>query len=244
MWSPRQRAATSGSPYRMAVPATPKALAAHLLAYLGTWPPSGQVAVVGSPARLAPAWDGSAVTAVAVTSPAGTVVSVPPEVAAELNGAVARPDDPSFGERLARAVGSPGRASPWLVLRWTVEPADLPPAGQWVDAGDPRLPAWLRPFPSPVLAAFDEDGDYVAGAGLKHHTEWGREVAVGTIEGARGQGLARRLVAQMASGVLDGGGIPLYVHHPANEPSARVADAAGFADQGWRLLIVAPDGPR
>jgi hypothetical protein len=38
--------------------------------------------------------------------------------------------------------------------------------------------------------------------------------------------------------VLADGAIPLYVHVADNLPSARVADAAGFPDLGWRLLAV------
>jgi hypothetical protein len=46
-------------------------------------------------------------------------------------------------------------------------------------------------------------------------------------------------VAQGARHVLAEGGVPLYVHDPANAPSARVADGAGFPDLGWRMLVVA-----
>jgi predicted GNAT family acetyltransferase len=56
---------------------------------------------------------------------------------------------------------------------------------------------------------------------------------VGTAEAARGRGLARRLVAQAARRVLDEGAVPTYVHDPANEASAKVAEAAGLKDQGW-----------
>jgi predicted GNAT family acetyltransferase len=70
--------------------------------------------------------------------------------------------------------------------------------------------------------------------GIKHHDAYGRELAVGTDEAARGRGLARRLVAQAARRILDEGGIPTYQHDPANVASARVADASGFPDRGWR----------
>ena len=43
-----------------------------------------------------------------------------------------------------------------------------------------------------------------------------------------------RLVAQAARRVLDEGAVPTYQHDPANIASARVADAAGFPDRGWR----------
>jgi GNAT superfamily N-acetyltransferase len=213
-------------------------LAAHLASYLGTWPPATAVDVVGSAARLAPAWDGMIVLAVAVRSPAGTVISVPPAAVEAARAMAGEIRDPGFGDRLAAVVGAPRRASSWLVLRWSTEPADFPPTGRWVDPSDPALPAWLNPFPPPVLAAIEDDGTFLAGVGIKPHTERGKELAVGTAEPARGRGLGRRLVAQAAQHVLAEGAVPLYVHHPDNQASARVADAAGFPDLAWRLLVV------
>jgi RimJ/RimL family protein N-acetyltransferase len=214
-------------------------LAEHLDAYLGGWPPGRKVDVVASRRRLEPAWDGGLVLAVVVASPAGIVISVPPAARAETEALVDRVGSPAFADELAAAVGAPKRASPWLVLRWTGSPAALRPVGMWVEPTHPGLPKWLRPFPSPVLVAFDERGAFLAGLGIKPHTRAGRELAVGTEEEARGRGLARRLVAQAAHHVLAEGGVPLYVHHPANAPSARVADGAGFPDLGWRTLVVA-----
>lgn len=214
-------------------------LARHLDAYLGAWPPSGDVQVVTTGRRLEPAWDGSLVLAVVVASPDGTVISVPPTAMGEALAFAEHTDDPDFGDDLAAAVGAPRRASPWLVLRWTDRPAQLSPAGHWVEPTHPALPEWLRPFPGLVLATFDGEGGFLAGLGIKPHTPWGQELAVGTDERARGRGLARRLVAQAARTVLDQGAAPLYVHHPANTASARAADGAGFPDVGWRMLIVA-----
>ena len=220
------------------------ALHHHLVDYLGAWPPSEAVEAVGSPRRLERAWDGAIVLAVVVTSPVGTVVSVPPSAVEETRTLLGRIGVPEFGDELAQAVGAPRRASPWLIVRWSDDPAPLPDVGTWVPRSHPGLPAWLQPFPDPVLAVFDEEGAFLAGLGIKPHTRTGRELAVGTEEAARGRRLARRLVAQAARHVLERGGVPLYVHHPANAASARVADAAGFPDLGWRLLVVAtpPDG--
>ena len=81
-----------------------------------------------------------------------------------------------------------------------------------------------------------ETGRYLAGVGIKRHDDIGRELAVGTEPAARGRGLARRLVAQAARRVLDEGGIATYQHDPANVASARVAEAAGFPDRGWRSV--------
>ncbi|HWH33216.1 MAG TPA: GNAT family N-acetyltransferase, partial [Egibacteraceae bacterium] len=118
--------------------------------------------------------------------------------------------------------------------------AELPPLGEWVAATDERLPEWLRPFGGDALVAWDDDGRYAAGVGIKRHDEHGWEIAVGTEEHARGRGLARRLVATAASAIVARGKVPLYFHAMDNEPSARVADAAGFPDRGWRLLFVLP----
>lgn len=215
-------------------------LTAHLREYLGSWPPVERIDVVGYRGRTEPAWDGASVVAVVVVSPAGTVVSVPPDREAAAAG-LAATDEPlseAFRQDLAAAVGvGIDKVSPWLPFRWTVEPADLPDVGEWVDPAHPELPDWLRAFAEPVLVAFDpETGEYQAGVAAKPHTRWGRELAVGTAEAARGRGLARRLVAQGARAILADGAVPLYVHHPDNVASARVADAAGLTDTGWRIL--------
>jgi predicted GNAT family acetyltransferase len=65
-------------------------------------------------------------------------------------------------------------------------------------------------------------------------------LAVGTVPEARGRGLARRLVAQAARRVLDEGAVPTYRHDFDNVASARVAEAAGFPDRGWRSYGVDP----
>ena len=61
---------------------------------------------------------------------------------------------------------------------------------------------------------------------------------MGTEPAVRGRGLARRLVAQAARRVLDEGAVPTYLHDPANVASARVAEAAGFPDLGWKTYGV------
>ncbi|MGH9223297.1 MAG: GNAT family N-acetyltransferase [Acidimicrobiales bacterium] len=217
----------------------PDLLTAHLAEYLGAWPPRRQpVDVVGSPRRLERAWDGATVPIVVVSSPQGAVVSAPPGLVPAVMEVATDIRADTFRTELARAAGRPGRASPWVVLRWSTAPADLPEDGVWLDSADPVLPGWLHAFPGRVLAILDDDGSYLAGVGIKAHTALGKELAVGTSEAARGRGLARRAVAQAARAVLDEGAIPLYVHAADNEPSARVANAAGFPDLGLRLLAV------
>jgi GNAT superfamily N-acetyltransferase len=118
--------------------------------------------------------------------------------------------------------------------------AELPDTGSWVPVTDTRVPDWLRPFGGDALVAFDDDGSYLAGVGLKRHDRFGHEIAVGTDERARGRGLARRLVAQASRELLGRGVVPTYLHDRANAASARVADAAGLPDRGWGALGIAP----
>lgn len=87
-----------------------------------------------------------------------------------------------------------------------------------------------------MLVARGADGRYLAGVGVKRHDSHGHELSVGTEPEARGRGLARRLVAQAARALLDDGIVPTYLHDPANLASARVAEAVGFRDLGWRVL--------
>ena len=72
--------------------------------------------------------------------------------------------------------------------------------------------------------------------GIKRHLDSGWELSVGTEERARGRGLARRLVSTAAAYVLDHGAVALYLHADDNHASAKVAEASGFPDLGWRVL--------
>ena len=138
-------------------------------------------------------------------------------------------------------VGKAGYTVDRVAFRWTEAPADLPDAGAWVDTASPRLPAWLRPFGGQALVVFDGHGQYLAGVGIKRHDELGHEISVGTEPQARGQGLARRLVAQAARRILDHGRIPTYLHTFDNAASSRVAAAAGFPDLGWSALMLSDE---
>ena len=199
-------------------------LDAHLASWLGEWPPSAPVSVTTSPARTTPGWDGRIVPFVGLRTPLGTVVSVAPDAVDDAQAAVRE------------------RRVDEVVFRWCEVPArsdDADPLGDWVPAGDERVPAWLQPFGHDVLVAFDPvTGAYAAGVGLKRHDEYAWELAVGTDPAHEGRGLARRLVARAAQWVLDAGRVPTYLHDPDNHASARVADAAGFPDVGWRLLVL------
>lgn len=194
-----------------------------LAEWLGAWPPKSDRDVVASPLRDQPGWDGRRREVLGVADGAGRwVVSVTPDRAAS--------PDPLAGLTLFEGV-----------FRASEAPTDLEPAGVWVPHDDPAVPAWLRPFGGDVLVVLDGDGRYVAGVGLKRHLPSGWELSVGTEPEARGQGLARRLVATAARYVLDHGAVPVYLHADDNIASAKAADAAGFPDLGWRVLSVADE---
>ncbi|MGC5021186.1 GNAT family N-acetyltransferase [Micromonospora sp. DT47] len=211
----------------------------HLVTWLGQWPAGPGLHVVGSRRRGRPAWDGRLRPAIAVGSAGRTVLSVPPE-RVEAIRALARGPEPELLAALPAAVGQPDWALNWDTFRWSLTPAPLPDVGEWADPDAPGFPPWLRLFDREVLVVRDDDGGYLAGVGIKRHDAHGHELAVGTVPGARGRGLARRLVAQAARRVLDEGAVPTYRHDPANVASARVAEAAGFPDRGWRSYGVYP----
>jgi GNAT superfamily N-acetyltransferase len=212
-------------------------LALHLKSWLGEWPPPGPgLHVVASPARELPAWDGRIRPLIGVLGPDGAgVLSVAPGDLDRVRAVAAGPAD-SLLPGLPAAIGRPGAIAYRGVFRWSVDPAPLPDAGSWVPADDPVVPDWLRVFGGEVLLALDPSGAYLSGVGIKRHDPYGHELSVGTDEAARGRGLARRLVAQAARRVVDGGMVATYLHDPANTASARVAEAAGFPDHGWSVI--------
>jgi RimJ/RimL family protein N-acetyltransferase len=214
----------------------------HLRTWLGEWPPTTTVDVVGSSRREQPGWDGRVFALIGVRTQCEGVLSVPPPEAAvvreRVSSAIAAGSSwDELTSMLPNLIHRPDRIVYSGIFRWCEEPADMPDAGEWLDAARDDIPDWLHPFGHQVLVARDpQTGRYLGGVGLKRHDEVGRELAVGTEPAARGQGLARRLVAQAARRVLDEGGIPTYQHDPANAASARVAEAAGFPDRGWRSI--------
>lgn len=214
-------------------------LQAHLQAWLGRWPPGRELEVVGSPARTRPGWDGAVRPLLGVQAPEhGTVLSVAPDHAARvaallLDGQGLTAD---VRQQVADLLGGGTVASG--VFRTTDQVSDgraLPDIGTWVATDDPRVPGWLRPFNGGVLLVVDEHGAYAAGLGVKRHDDVGHELSVGTDPEHRGRGLARRLVATAARELLARGAVVTYLHDPENTASARVADAAGFPDRGWRV---------
>jgi len=220
-------------------PATPARLVAHLNTRLGAWPPQGPLTVAGSPARLAPGWDGQVERVLGVGrevgAGGGAVLSVPPGAADAVRALGEDLHAPGYAEGLAAVLGPPPITFGWGVYRWSVTPTPGEDPGRWLPRSDPRVPLWLQPFNGEVCVALDGGGRYVAGVGLKRHDADGWEIAVGTAPEARRRGLARGLVAQAARAVLAAGAIPLYLHDRANTASARTAEAAGFPDRGWRV---------
>jgi GNAT superfamily N-acetyltransferase len=219
----------------------PTRLRLHLRSWLGRWPPASLVDVVGSVQRTRPGWDGRTFPLIAIGAPDAVVLSVPPSwapvVRQRVHAALAGSTDwRELVPALPSIMNRPDQPVYNGVFRFSEKPADYPDAGIWLPTTDPLVPTWLQPFNHEVLIAFDDAGRYLAGVGIKHHDRYGQELAVGTEPAARGQGLARRLVAQAARRVLDEGAIPTYQHDPRNLASAHVADAAGFPDQGWRSL--------
>jgi GNAT superfamily N-acetyltransferase len=196
--------------------------------------------VTTAPTRTEPGWDGAVHAVVGVASPDGAVLSVPPD---RVDAVAALADDlaglRAAGPALGGALGWPEARLFDGTFRWSTSPTPMDDAGEWVPTEDERVPDWLKPFNGDVLMAFDETtGDYIAGVGIKVHDEFGHELAVVTDEAAQGKGLARRLVSQAARAVLERGAVPTYLHADSNVRSAKVADASGFPDRGWRILGV------
>lgn len=221
----------------MKLPNLAARLERHLADWLGAWPPTGELTVVGSPHRATPAWDGKIYPVAGVETPAGTVLSVPPD-AVEATRA-AGDDLAAIGPALPAIVGRPDARFGRGVFRWCQQLLeDSDPQAVWLPPDDERVPPWLAVFNGDVLVHLDEDGRYGAGVGRKRHDEFGQELSVATEEHLRGRGLARRLVAQAALRVAEEGAVATYLHAPGNAASARVAEAAGFPDTGWWILGV------
>ena len=217
----------------------------HLRSWVGMWPPpSPGVHVIGDPARLEPTWDGAVRPLQGVGNGEGTVIAVPPDAVDAVQAAFSDGlDRPGLGNELGEVLGVGRAAFGAGVFRTTarVDP-DLTDLGVWFERQTDELPEWLAPFNGPRLVAFSDDGRPIAGVGIKVHDRHGHELAVVTDEAARGTGVARRLVATAARRIIDDGAVPTYLHAPDNIASARVAEAVGFADEGWTVHGLWPRG--
>ena len=215
-------------------------LEVHLQAWLGQWPPQRELDVVPAEVRRTPGWDGEVRPLLGVGTPdLGTVLSVDPGYVQEVRRVLDEAGGLTDRGRAAVAEILGGGVVGTGVFRRAESvpgPDVLPDVGTWVEADDPRVPDWLRPFNGGVLLAFDDAGAYAGGVGVKRHDDVGHELSVGTDPAHRGQGLARRLVAQAARRLLTDGATVTYLHARDNSASARVADAAGFPDRGWTVM--------
>ncbi len=209
----------------------------HLADWLGAWPPTGELTIVGSPHRVTPAWDGKIYPVAGVETPEGTVLSVPPDAVGATRAA--GDDLATIGAALPAIVGRPDAQFGRGVFRWCQQLLDdVDPDAIWLPPDDERVPPWLAVFNGDVLVHLDGHGRYSAGVGRKRHDNFGQELSVATEERLQGRGLARRLVAQAARRVADEGAVATYLHAENNIASARVAEAAGFPDTGWWILGV------
>lgn len=221
-------------------------LAAHLREWIGAWPPPGPgLTVVATTVRTEPGWDGQRRDLLGAVDPDGDgIVAVTPAIHREsadlLHGQSAEVlHDPELRSRVGELAGGQGAVLGVGVLRWATEiSVDLEPIGTWLAQTDPRVPEWLEPFGGEALVVLDDDGTYAGGVGIKRHGPTGHELAVVTDEEHRGKGWARRLVATAARHELEQVPVVTYLHGRDNEPSARVADAVGFPDRGWKVLGV------
>lgn len=218
-------------------------LTKHLQTWLGQWPAGGPLVITTAPSRTEPGWDGAVHPVIGVACPEGAVLSVPPD---RVSAVAALADDLAglTAADLSDALGMPGARLFTGTFRWSEAPTPMEDAGVWLQVDDPRVPDWLIPFGGEVLVAFEDNGGYVAGVGIKQHDPYGHELAVVTEDRAGSKGLGRRLVTQAARRVLADGAVPTYLHADANVRSAKVADASGFPDLGWRILGVASRPPR
>jgi GNAT superfamily N-acetyltransferase len=238
------------SPRRRPPSVMPAVLRHHLRLWVGGLPApassgSSEVRVVPHAADGRPGWDGARPLLTGLVDPCGNaLVAVPTGQAARVTDLLRHRMDGDWVAGLTdlpALLGRPRHTVERVAFRWSTAPADLPAVGVWVPTASPALPAWLRPFGDKALVAFDEDGRYLAGVGLKRHDSIGREISVGTEPHARGRGLARCLVAQAARHVLADGRIPTYLHTFDNAASSRVASAAGFGDLGWSALMLSDE---
>src|SRR5439155_5264919 len=167
----------------------------HLASWHGDWPPAGGLTVVGSEQRTRPGWDGKVYPVAGVATPDGTVLSVPPDLVEAVRAA--GDDLGTVARALPGLVGRPDARFGRGVFRWSHSLVDVgDPEAVWLPPDDERVPPWLAVFNGDVLVHLDGDGRYGAGVGRKRHDANGSELSVATEERLRGQGLARRLVAQ------------------------------------------------
>jgi hypothetical protein len=129
-------------------------LTRFLRAWLGAWPPTGELEVVVWSGRDTPGWDGDTWPGLGVESPHGTVLSLSPRlgldpasVDVEAVSAALRSPEPTTA--LGAALARPELRAYRSTFRWSGQPAPLPDIGEWLphDAARPGQPASV---PTPV----------------------------------------------------------------------------------------------
>ena len=217
-------------------------LSSHLSSWLGAWPSDGpqSLIITSSPRREQPGWDGTIRPVAGVATPDGAVLSVPEAFLATVRSLGDTLED--VGAGLPAALGRPGWRFFQGVFPWSDDPIPFDRPCVLLPRDHEAVLPWWKPFNGDVLVGFDGDG-VAAGVGRKIHDRWGHELAVVTEEGHRGRGWAKRLISQAAERVLDDGAVPIYLHSPTNDASARTADACGFPDRGWKILGIYPSDP-
>lgn len=223
----------------------------HLQTHLGTWPPLNRLTVVGSAQRTKPGWDEQIRPVLGIETLDGTLLSVPPRYAEQIRALGTDLD--VVGAALPEVLGKPGWRFGRGFFRWSTAPRfprsksrarrALHWRSDWVNHDSVLVPEWLQRFSGPVLVATVEN-QLAASVGIKRHNHWGHEIAIVTEPEFRGNGIATALVAQAATQILGQGAIPLYIHADDNTASANTAQAAGFADYGWRVVGLFPPFPR
>src|SRR5687768_6528752 len=106
-----------------------------LAEYLGAWPGTPGLTVVGSDARVRPGWDGQVHDVIGVAGQGTAVISVPPDIAELVRDRVRGWEQAE--EILPEALGRSDRRVYYGTFRWTYRPAALPDAGVWIPADDP-----------------------------------------------------------------------------------------------------------
>jgi hypothetical protein len=145
----------------LTVGALPESLVGHLTSWTGGWPPAIPATVTGNPRNALPGWDGRIHPLNGVVDPAGrALIGVPPEYEAAAMDAAARAGRDLDGLLwvLPGVLDRPDHGVYAGTFRWTTAPAQMADAGEWIDADDPLVPDWLRPFGGQVLIARDADG--------------------------------------------------------------------------------------
>jgi GNAT superfamily N-acetyltransferase len=210
--------------------------------YLGEWiEGTDAISIVASPLRDQKGWDGSIRPVVGVIDQNGAgVLSLSPYLAEKVTIRIGR--STILKDEMPLVASILGAREFFGVFRWSTQIATFEDIGEWIDADHPIVPEWLKPFGHRVLMAFDEDRSYIGGVGIKHHLEYGREIAVVVEERAAGRQIARRLVSKAAQEILDDSKVPIYLHAEANVASAKVAEAVGFKDVGWKIIGMVFDG--